>query len=233
MSTRPRALTAAAAVAATALLGGLLTGCGTELAADVHPGRAAVVGDEDLRLDEVDDFADELCAMIEPDLTAERTALPMAYVRAVSLRALLESSLAEQFGQEQDYNLDAARRAATDRAEQQVPLTGPGQRDTFVRFLSLQEFVNVVVASAGGAEPGADGDQEAALARGREIFDAWREDVEVSVDPRYGAIDFATGEFTSAPGSASVNVSGGLTDQAGDEFDQDYVSSLPDEQRCG
>lgn len=227
MRTRLPALAVLSVLAAATL-----TGCGSELSPDVHPGLAAVVEGEDVTLDEVDDYAEELCAWQEPNLEQGKIAWPMSYVRTVAVDSIVNGLLTDRFAETLDFDRDEALATAEEQATTRATSPAGNVDETAYELFVRQAFHDNVLRAAGYAELGDDADLEQVAEAGLESFNAWREDVDVTVDPRFGEMDPATFSY-KAPGSLAVRVSGGLQDVEGDQFDQDYVTSLPDEQRCG
>lgn len=209
-----------------------LTGCGSELNPDVHPGLAAVVEGEDVTLEEVDDYAEELCAWQEPNLEQGKIAWPMSYVRTVAVDSIVNELLTNRFAETIDFDREEAVATAEEQATTRATSPAGEVDPTAYELFRRQAFHDKVLLAAGYDELGDDATLEQVGEAGLERFTAWREDVDISVDPRFGEMDPATFDF-KAPGSLAVRVSGGLEDVQGDQFDQEYVTSLPDEQRCG
>lgn len=223
----------AAVVSAVAVLGGL-SGCGSDISPDMHPGQAAVVGDEGVTLDEVDDLTDSICRGNEEALKSSGLVLPMAYLRSVSLDTLVQHQLLRQFAEGEGVDVGNSLELAKAQARPQS-LEEDGSLDAdALKFYTFIEFAKVVAGAVGAEEAGAGAPAEAAQQAGLEQFEQWRGDVEVDIDPRFGTIDNQTGEFTAPGGLLSFGVSKSLPDAASvEEFDKAYVDALPSDQRCG
>lgn len=233
MTSRPRHRLTSAVVLATSVA--VLTGCGSDLSPDVHPGSAAVIGDDEISLDEVDDLAEDLCHLIEPQLEANQLAWSTAKMRAISLDSLLTDALTHRFADEFDlepsdsYEQDLRVALQANETDQ---LSG---RDLEVAngFTERALYHSAITAAAGREELGSGNEQELE-AKGQELFLAWRDEQDVSVDDRFGTVENISGfPFTAADNGLTVAVSKVARDSASGADDPAYVSELPPSQRCG
>lgn len=207
MRTRLTALVAAAALAG-------LTACGTELAPDFHPGAAAVVDGRTISLDEVDEFALELCSV---DAAArEEAGQPgaLAFYRGLAVQTLTDYELARQYADEHGLEPTAEFEQQLEAAGEQFRQRGapPHVADILVAFQERAGYRDAVLA--------ATGDQQAA----EEDFTAWAEGVDVSVDPRFGSVDLTSENRYLPPEGLAQRIT---------EVDVDAASHLPAGQRCG
>jgi hypothetical protein len=234
---RTRLASALTGVAALTLSLGL-AGCGSDLGPDLHPGRAAVVGDEDVSFDEVDDFAESLCAWQEPSMQVDGLAWPMSYVKAVAVDSIVDDLLTHQFAEEKHFEPAAGYKEAlaqirTDVAAAKLPAeVGP----TVIAFRGREVYHQAIMVTAGLTDLAGQGktaDQQGALERGEEIFADWRDDADVSLDPRYGTVSGAALDYAPPADSLSVSVSDRAKRAAAGQDDKEYVESLPASQRCG
>lgn len=223
---------------AAAVLAGctaVVAGCGSDLSPDVHPGSAAVVGDDEIALDAVDDLADDLCDLIEPQLQANQLAWSTAKMRAIALDSLLTDLLTRRFADEFDLepgpNYERQLQVAL-QANESDQLDG---RDLEIAnsFTERALYHSAIVAAAGREELGS-ADDATLEARGEELFQAWRDEQDLSVDDRFGSVQNVSGfPFTAADGGLSVAVSDLATESAADADDPAAVAELPPSQRCG
>jgi hypothetical protein len=224
-----------AAVAAGLLLA--LTGCGT---VDLHPGSAAVVGDERVTLEEADEFADEYCDLFRPALQQSGARVSMAEVRAVALhlqvREILARDYAEEFGIEPGPDFRRAVESLEDEAAQrQIPEDG---LETYVDFRTAEEYVRAIIVEIGREELGAGTSPQQAYDNGLQEFSEWTEQQDVELDPRFGTLDEQF-FYTPADSSLSSAVSDlavlGETppDPQAQQPDTAYADSLPASQVCG
>lgn len=231
-------------LASTALIAtGLLAGCGA--APDVHPGEAAVVGDRAISMERVDSMAEDLCTLSEPGLAADESAVPMSLLRGQALAVLVRDVLLWQFADEEGLDLDelraeardvAAERAAADRASGKLPAAAiAAVREQY----ALDATAGLVLDLVGKADLGEAPDaplSEETVGRGYELFQEWREGVEVTRDPRFSDVDLEEGRVTPPAGSLSLLVGSSPVETgyaADGSIDQEYVATLPPEQRCG
>jgi hypothetical protein len=201
----------AALVAAAALAG--LTACGTELAPEIHPGAAAVVGGTTISLEEVDELALDLCAVDRPARESAGQAGPLGFYRGLALQNLGDYELVRQYADEHDLEpgVELERRLAL--AEQQLRQRGapPEVVETLLAFEARSAYRDAVLAATGDPQA-AQGD-----------FSDWAQDVDVVVDPRFGSVDLTSGEYTP-PRGLSVRIT---------DVDPAAAGQLPADQRCG
>jgi peptidyl-prolyl cis-trans isomerase SurA len=215
-----RPLTAALSVAA--LLGtGLLSACTG--GPDLHPGDAAVVDGEAIRIDRVDALATDFCSLEEPGLTQQHAALPMALLRSVAVETLVTDALLPAFAKEAGVDFAAVRRDVRDEVEKAVAEAPAEIRDAATVRLELEGLRRAVLQVVGGqvAPP------EQAAAAGAQVFAAWRADQDVETDPRFGAFDLDQLAWDGRDGSLGI--------ATGDEeaLDLEAAAALPADQRCG
>jgi hypothetical protein len=230
-----RSLRPYAVIVATLAGVAVLSGCG----ADVHPGQAAVVGDEFISLSEVDDFAEDFCDLNKPFLEGQDLVLPMADMKARVLDLLVTDAVVHQYAEERGWTPPASYRTAVANLEQEAEGFKIPERDVpaFVKVRTAEEYAKFVYTEAGsealgdGAEQGA----EDAEARGRVIIADYREKADITIDPRFGTID-DTGTLVGSTSTLSVPVStlakSGSKPPSLDSGDTSYTDQLPDSQIC-
>src|SRR5919112_1090637 len=96
VSTRPLAGTVAASVL---VLAGALSGCGVA-GTGFHPGVAAQVGDDQIKVSRVDTIASDYCSAIREQLRGENQVLPLRYLRGGIAGQLALVAAAEQLAEE-------------------------------------------------------------------------------------------------------------------------------------
>lgn len=226
----------------------VLTGCG--VAPDVHPGAAAVVDGEEIRIDAVDELAEDLCATELQGLEAEGIAVPMSLVRSQAAELLVTEHLAGLYAAELGLDAgtlasgarDLAAEALVEEAAEAEAVGGEpspaGLRDELLEQRTRDAFLALVFDRAGKEDLGFAPEgptTEQTVRRGLELFTAWRDGVEVSKDPRFDVPADGTSLVPTAR-SLSVLVDGspvrsGFTEQGG--LDQAYLATLPEGQLCG
>lgn len=232
-----------APVVAALLATGLLAGCGS--APDVHPGEAAVVGGEEISLDRVDAMATDLCTLATPGLEADGSVLPMSLLRGQALAILVRDELLWQFAEAEGLDLDGLRAEAADVAAQRLDADRSGGElpegaaDELHEQYTLDAGAGLILDHVGkealGQQPGGPVSEES-VGRGYALFQEWRDSVTVTRDPRFSDVDLDLGRVTPPGGSLSrlVGSSPVETGYAADgSVDQEYVATLPPEQRCG
>lgn len=216
-----------------------LASCGSDLGPDIHPGSAAVVGEEKVTLDEVDDDAKDLCHLLEPQFKANQIIWSMAKVRSFILDSLVLDILTRQFAEERNLEPAEGYTQAIAQARQGIAEGGLKGRDAALALEldTRSAYHQGITVAAGfqalGGEAGSQKDFQAAAREGAIIFDEWRKGVDVVRDPRFGTIEQEEGlPYTATEDVLSVAVSGPAKKAAGAE-DSTYAESLPPSQRCG
>ncbi len=214
-----RAATAALALAALAPLAACSGG------PEIHPGAAAVVDGDTITMASVDSLAAQLCTLEEPGLEQQGAVLPMGLLRSVAVESLVTDALLPLFADEVGIDMTAVRRGVRDQVEKVLADAPASLRDEARERLQMEGERRAVLDTIGGAAGGAS-PQAGAL--GAQVFAAWRADQEVTIDPRFGAVDLDALQWDGANGSLSIPA-----DTAADPLDQDAVKALPADQSCG
>lgn len=223
-------LRALGVVGAASLL--LLTGC-----AGARPGVAAQVGDETIRLAEVDDLAASYCTAIEPQLGASAdapAAISLTSLRAGVLQQLVAREIADLVGTAYGVSPGVAYNRAVQSARTQATAIPEDARKDYIEVQTAGDYISDVVTQAaqkdlvdaGNAEP----TQEQISARASELFTEYTELADIEIDPRFGI----GSDLLAKDGSVSFAVSD--TAKAGVKSADDdvtYAQSLPASLRCG
>lgn len=211
---------------------GVLSGCGT------HPGAAAVVGDERISADEVDDAALALCGSTVAGAEAQgqpRPELAARGARQAAVQLILDGELTRQFAE--DEGIEANQQAVSAALQQNAasinvlpPELRGVFRSLFTTFQESQELLSEAgtasLADQGNAEPS----PEEAAAEGARLRAEWAADVEVEVDPRYGT--YEDGALTPSSGSLSIATSERARQGAAAQPDAAWTAGLPLSQKC-
>lgn len=210
-----------AAVAASVLL---LTGC-----AQNAPGVAAEVGDDRITDQQVDDFAQVLCAL-NADPSGAGTPTATRTVRFQALQLLLGNEVALDLVDPERVDRERLRQALAQSAQTRAAVPAPLQpvfdqvlRDYVTAQLGLTELGRKSLRKRG--EPAG---AQAAQEEGERLRAEHAAEVGISVDPRYGTVE--DGVLTPANGSLSVAVS--ETAVLGEAENPD-AGALPVSQTCG
>jgi hypothetical protein len=216
-----------------------LAGCGSDLGPDIHPSSAAVVGEEKVSIDEVDDDAQDLCHLLEPQLRANQTTWSMAKVRSFILDSLVLDILTHRFAEERGLEPAEGYKQAITQSRQRNAEGGLKGRDaaTALELDTRSAYHQAITLSAGieaaGGKPASQEEFQAASQQGEAIFEEWRKGVDVVKDPRFGTVAQEQGlPYTASKDVLSVAVSDAAKKAAGPE-DAAYAESLPASQRCG
>ncbi len=225
-------MTRARIVKVSALVAGAtfaLTGCG------LHPGAAAVVGDETISGGEVDDAAGALCAANLSAAEARGEAKPDLASRGArqgALQILVDSELSRQFGEEQGVEPDQAEvSSALQQNAQNIDLLPEDQKDNFRSILRGYAEGQLMLIEIGRDALGQQSaPNDAAVAEGTRLRNEWASNVDIEVDPRYGS--YAQGALNPTSGSLSIPASEGARAGAAAEPPVDWVAGLPLSQKC-
>ncbi|WP_148571516.1 hypothetical protein [Nocardioides caldifontis] len=226
-ATPRRALARTGAVAAAAAL--LLSGCGS-----TAPGVAAQVDGQRITDEQVDDFAEVLCALGGLPGTASGT--PTTEARYNALSILLVTELARQVGDVgsvDSEDLAAAKQQMT-AGRDQVP---EDARDTFDEvageYLESQ-FALIELGRDSLEEQGRSAEEitdDQAFQEGERLLQEHAAEIDIEVDPRYGRLQ--DGALVPDDGSLSVPVSEFARSAAEAQPTEELVSQLPSSQKCG
>ena len=212
----------------------VLTGCGA------YPGAAAVVGEERISTDTVDDAAAALCSSTVSAAAAQgqpRPDLPSRGARSAAIQLLLDNELSRQFGEAEGIRVDqeAVSAALAQSAGQINLLPQPERADFRALFKGFQESQSILdqagtasLAEQGNGNPA----PEEASAEGMRLRNEWatKQGIEVEVDPRFG--EYANGTVTPKNGSLSIAASDRARQGASEEPGQAWTAGLPMSQKC-
>jgi hypothetical protein len=235
--TRTRAL-AAIAVA------GLLTGC-----AGAQPGVAARVGDETIRVSEVNRLTDGFCQAIERQLESQGTVLPMNVVSGSVVQVLAMNAAARQLAEEHGVEPSSSYVSNLANIEQSSEAMPEDAEEANVTLRSGAAYATDILTTIGRRELAAEGVEEPnsdqALVKGQDILSVWLAENEPEIDPQYH-LAIADFQPEALDTSTSYAVSGGSKaaalsdlfaftelDEAQTEEFTAYARDLPESQRCG
>lgn len=219
----------AIALAAAALA---LSGCA---AADLHPGAAAVVGDEQISLEQANELAADYCALLAPSLQQDGRSVSLGEVRGLVLDTFVRDLLLHEYAEQEgiDPSIGQAVAQAEADAEGNVP---DGTLDTYVEFQEALAYAEAVFTEVGSRELPGDAPPQEVVAAGQQEFQAWVEDQEFTLDPRFGSFD-AQNAFIPGGDQLSVPVSDlavlGSTASDPGQPNAEYAAALPESQTCG
>lgn len=220
----------------------LLSGCagtgGTESATGA--GTAVRVGDESVRLVDVDRASDGICRATSADLAERNEAYPLGVVRRYAVRTLAIRLQVEQWAEARGVEPGAEYESGREQVEAQAAsIDLPEElRDPYVQVESSQALIQDVAVQVGSAvltEKGvAMPGPEEAFEAGAMDFDAWaaEQSKNVRIDPRFGLV-LRDGLFVVEETGSSVAVSEAAVQGLSDQVSAEYAANLPESQRCG
>lgn len=212
-----------------------LTGCGSDLGPDLHPGSAAVVGDQRISVDEVDDLSGMLCGFYGVVAGSPGS---VGMVRAQVLDAKVQEAQAEAYAEEFDVDPRPYVRLQENDLESQIDqleLTG-SQKDALRDFVRSGIYAQSVQMAVGmGDRPMPPPQQraqalQAAAATGAETIQKWTESLELTKDPRY--LEFGESGIKLDPSPLSISAANPEGAEVAQEELQAAVAALPASQKC-
>lgn len=231
-SRRPMALIGLAAA------GLVLSGCGSSLG--IHPGSAAVIGDETLSMSKIDTTSTLFCTVyVEQAQSSQQQQsgpLPMGSFRSFAAASLSKRLLGEQLADQYDVTPAPGYQQAVSQYEQALASSPADERDAAIEVAGADAYLENVQVAIGQKLTGNTGqtnaDLKAALERGKVATQDWLNDHDAFIDPVFGiAVD--DGAFSPQPDQTSYPLSSLASQGAQTPPDSDFVSSLPAAQRCG
>lgn len=221
---RTTSLRSAGWVAAAALL---LSSCG-----QTAPGVAARIGDDRISDEQVDDFAEVLCAI--GGVPGSESGAPTKSARFAALQILMGNELTDDVA-----DLDAVPQESVAAILQGMSAARDalpeGQQETFDEVAEDFARAQSAVVELGrasleeGGRPGEIPDEEA-YAQGQALLSQYAEGADIEVDPRYGEV--VDGALQQDTGSLSVPVSELAVQGASPEGGEGFASQLPASQKC-
>ena len=215
----------AGAAAAAALL---LSSCGS-----TAPGVAAEIEGERITDQQVDDFAEVLCAI--GGVQGTESGVPSRTARFTSLQILFTNQLTEEVA-----DLDAVPQASVSAVLQGMAaardILTEDQQETFDEV--AEEFARAQSATlelgrqalAEAGQPADKITEDLAYAEGQRLLAEYAADADVEVDPRFGEV--VDGLLQPANGSLSVAVSDLAVQADAPQVGEELVSLLPASQKC-
>jgi hypothetical protein len=227
-TTRPVAAVRGAGALCAAVL--LLSACG-----GVAPGVAAEVEGERITDEQVDDFAEVLCAI--GGVQGTEAGVPAKSARFASLQILLANQLTELVADVEDVQQDQVASvlqgmaAARDLLSEDQQETFDEVAEEFARAqTALVELGRASLAEQGQPEQPAQDADDAAFAEGQRLMAEGAQDADVEVDPRFG--ELVDGGLQPSNGSLSVPVSDLAVQADSPQPGEELITLLPASQKC-
>ena len=231
-SRRPVALVGLAAA------GLVLSGCGSSLG--IHPGSAAVIGDETLSMSKIDDTSTLFCtvyvAQSQSSQQQQSGPLPMGSFRSFAAASLSKRLLGQQLADQYGVEPAPGYQQAVTQYEQALASSPADERDAAIEVAGADAYLQNVQVAVGQQLTGNSGqsnaDLKAALERGKVATQDWLNDHDAFIDPVFG-ISVDDGAFTPQQNQTSYPLSSFASQGAQAQPDASFVSSLPTAQVCG
>jgi len=204
-------------------------------ACSVHPGSAAVVGDESISDSRVDDVASALCAAQGGGQSGGQD-LASRGARQGALDVLINSALSRQYGASQGVQPDQEQVSAALAANAQNISGLPAEhRQDFEDTLREYAEGQLMLIDIGRRELAKAGTKNAteqqAVSEGTKLRNAWAaKNADVTVDPRFG--EYSKNALLPKSGSLSVAASQSATDGDSPDPSPGWIASLPASQKC-
>ncbi|HET7068251.1 MAG TPA: hypothetical protein VFI21_11690 [Nocardioides sp.] len=221
-----------------------LTGCGSSLG--VHPGSAAVIGDENISMSKIDSTTTKFCTFYVAQSHSQAAQqqsgpLPMGYLRTYAATSLVQRALGEQLAAAYDVQPASGYQQQLSQFQGVLASTPADQRDAAIALAGADAYLQNVQVAIGQKLTGNTGsgnaDLKAALARGRVATQDWLDDHDIFIDPVLGVSVDGDGTFTSERGQTSYPLSAlaaaGAKIDGQQVPDDSYTSALPAAQVCG
>jgi hypothetical protein len=221
----------AVAALVAAVLALALSGCGA-----AGGGTASQVGDQSVKVSDVDRLTTGYCKALEPQLEAAGQIYPLRYLRGYVVGNLTIKAAAEQFADDYSVTLPASYQQSLKDLETNLETLPAAARPLVLEVESAGTYTTAVQTAVGAqllAGAGTtDATEAAQQSRGRDAFDVWLGDHPVDINPRYG-IAVSNGDFRVTDTSTSYALSPDAVAAGKADPDQEYATLLPVSQRCG
>lgn len=210
-----------------------LPGCGT------HPGVAAVVGDESIDVQTVDQITASYCAanlLASAQQGANGSDQPTRELRRGVLNALIQTQVVQMAAQRLGVDVSAAdveNEAAASIATlpQGLDPADEAQIKELLYGVTRSQLLTLAIGEHLLGPAAASEGRSAAFVRGQQYVAGYAADLDVEVDPRYGA--YTARGLGVQSGSLSVPVSRDALQAARSTIDEAWASRLPASQTCG
>jgi hypothetical protein len=223
-------------VAGLAFVGLLLSGCGGSLG--IHPGSAAVIGDDTISMDKINSTATLYCRAYLPQLQQQGQKVPMRYLRQFVAGSLAERDLGQQLADEYAVQPTSDYAAQQAQVAQQFASAASDVKSAVLDVEGGAPYLQSVQVAVGHKLLGESGSpttvDKVALQRGQVATQDWLRSHPASIDPVFGT-KVAGGAFSSAYDQTSYAVS--ALAAAGvasvNQPQSSYTAALPPSQVCG
>ena len=213
-------------IAVMVAAGVLLSSCGA-----LHPGAAAVVGDQTISMSKVDQVAGDYCHAITKQLQGDSQVVPLNFFRGGVAGSLALRSAAEQVAAEYGVQPEAVYDHKITDLQKATVNVPEEYKDAVIEVESTSAYVEGVQAAVGAAQDPKLGYIESQKA-GQQIFNDWLSQHPVTFDPSLG-VTLQKGNIARQDGSLSYAVGAAAKNGDAANPDHQYAAALPSSHRCG
>lgn len=232
----PRSALAVVGVAVASLF---LSGCGASVG--IHPGAAAVVGDESVSLNKVDTTTTRFCQAYLPTIQQSSQSGPVALklLRQFVALSLTQRLLGEQLAAAYDVEPTKQYDSEIAQIQSQFAKSKPELRAAVLDVNGGSPYLQTVQVAIGRKlDPTTDGDSnkqlKAALQRGRVATQDWLGSHDIHLDPVFGiAVDGGLFKPTSDQTSYALSTLASQGAVTSGTPASSYTDALPASQVCG
>jgi hypothetical protein len=228
------------ALVGLACAGLLLTGCGSSLG--IHPGAAAIVGDETLSMSRIDSTTTRFCkaylAQAQQSSSSQSGPLPMGTLRSYAAASLAQRALGDQLAKTYGVQPASGYQSTVSSYQQALASSPPDQLDAVIQVAAAQAYLQNVEVAVGqqltGNQGQSNADLKAALQRGQVAAQDWLKSHRVVIDPVFD-VSVDGGKFTPKDDQTSYALSPLASAGVGSASSpqSSYTSQLPAAQVCG
>jgi hypothetical protein len=206
----------------------LLSGC-----AELHPGTAVQVGDEQITQNELDEVTSSYCEAARSSLDQQAQSVPNGYFRTgiaglLAMREVAEQAAAElgvEVGPE-DYQQQL------DDLREQIASLPEDHQEAVLTVETARLYTEAAQRAIGEDVLGGEGDEAAVIAAGAQEMQRWIEDNGVEFDPALN-VTMRDGQPAATDNSLSFAVSEGAKAGQEEQPNSAIAAELPESQRCG
>jgi len=210
-----------------------LSGCGQN---PIHPGAAAVVGDQTLSGSDLNAISRDLCTVLKSDQQSIGSGYPRSALMASVVQAFMLRAVADQLAEEYDVTPDKSYKSSADQIELRFGQADPDAlANAMDTFTSTAYFVAVARAAgelelkeSGNANP----TQDESLTKGIALAQTWQDDHDIDVSPRFPAMKIGDQSIETVRDDTSYAVSDFAKQAAAEQPDKTFVDTLPPSQVC-
>lgn len=232
---RTRPLGRPGVLAATAVLGVVLSGCGVT-DTQFRPGVALDVNGRTISEQRVDDVTTSLCAVLTSTTQLDGQDIANVQLRNAALRGLALQEMGEQMLAYYGAELPADQDFGEDQAALSYGTADPEDLETAMPTFTGDQYLYAVLVAIGQDEVGEDGEETAALEAGVKRAQEWQEQADIRTSPAFESLEIGADRIVTARDDLSVAASDfakqAIAPPEEGAGTQEWVADLPESQRC-